>query len=159
MTVVLRQNEEMELNLAEYRGAISLAELKAVAAFMARNPALLQRDTLNIIQPGGHFVAVSLADLDALFAYYVTLFAPLNLQIMRRGAWVCLSPAAEDHLRHWLSGDIRKHMSSTVRMFDTFADAGDWLLLSPAEIAMAEHGRGFSDVARFTAAASAAMAR
>lgn len=155
MTVVLRQNEQIELNLAEYRGAISLGELKAVAAFMARNPALLQRDTLNIIQPDGDFGAISLAELDALFAYYVTLFAPLNLQIMRRSAWVCLSPAAEGHVRHWLSGDIRKGMSSTVRMFDTFADAGDWLLLSPSEIALAEHGRGFSDVARFTTTAMA----
>jgi len=153
VTVVLRQNDGLELNLVEYRGGITLAELKALAAFMARHPAHLQRDTLNIIQPGGDFSAITLAELDALFAYYTKLFAPLNLQIMRRAAWVCRSVAAQAHLRHWLSGDIRKGMSTSVRMFDTFADAGDWLLLSAAEMAIAESGENFTDVARFTAPA------
>jgi hypothetical protein len=152
---VLHHNEALELNLVDYRGGVTLAELRALAAFMAHNPAHLQRDTLNIIQPGSDFAAISLAELDTLFAYYTKLFAPLKLQIMRRGAWVCRSAAAQAHLDHWLRGDTRKAMSSTVRAFDTLADAGDWLLLNPAEMALVERGQGFADVARFTAAAPA----
>lgn len=155
MPAVLRHNETLELNLVEYQGGVTLAELKALAAFMARNPEHLRRDTLTIIQPGGHFNAIALAELDGLFAYYAKLFAPLNLQIMRRAAWVCRSAAAEAHLHHWLSGDARRQMSSTVRAFDTMAEAADWLLLSPAELALVERGQGFANVARFTATAPA----
>lgn len=155
MPAVLRHNDALELNLVEYRGGVSLAELKALAAFMAHNPAHLTRDTLNIIQPGVDFAAIALGELDALFAYYAKLFAPLNLQIMRRSAWVCRSAAAQAHLDHWLGGDLRKTMCSTVRAFGRLADAADWLLLSDAELALVERGQGFCDVARFTAGAPA----
>lgn len=152
MPALLRHNETLELNLVEYQGGVTLAELKALAAFMARNPEHLRRDTLTIIQPGCDFNAITLAELDGLFGYYAQLFAPLNLQIMRRAAWVCRSAAAQAHLDHWLSGDTRRQMSSTVRAFPTMAGAAEWLLLSPTELALVERGQGFSSVARFTAA-------
>lgn len=154
MTVTLRHNESLELNVVEYQGAVSLAELKALAAYNARNPETLARDTLNIITPRTHFSA-TLGELDTLFAYYRTLFAPLKLEIMRRAAWVCHSAAAEPHIRHWLAGDIRKAMSSSVRLFGGIAEAGDWLMLRPAEIEAIRRGEGFTDLARFTAAAPA----
>ena len=155
MPAALRLNETLELNLVEYRGGVTLAELKALAAFMAHNPQHLQRDTLNIIQAGCDFAAIQLAELDTLFAYYAKLYAPLNLQIMRRAAWVCRSAAAKSHLDHWLSGDARKKMSSTVRAFESVAEAADWLLLSPAELALLESGEDFTPIARFTASAPA----
>ena len=154
MPATLRHNPSLELNLVEYRGAVTLAELKALAAFMAHNPEHLQRDTLNLIQPGCDFNAVALSDLDALFAYYTKLFAPLKLQIMRRAAWVRRSMASNAPLDYWLSGDTRAAMSSTVRAFDTFAEAADWLLLNEAEMRLVERGQGFIDIARFTASAA-----
>src|SRR5690606_40944754 len=67
--------------------------------------------SLNLIQPGCDFNAVALSDLDALFAYYTKLFAPLKLQIMRRAAWVRRSMASNAPLDYWLSGDTRAAMS------------------------------------------------
>lgn len=151
MTVVLRHHEKLELNLVEYTGSVSLAELKAVAAFMAHHPNLLQRDGLNLILPNADFSTIPLPELDRLFEYYTTLFAPLNLQIMRRAAWVCQSQFAQTHIRRWLAGDMRKGMSSNVRQFGTLAEAGDWLLLNDAEFALVQRGEGFTDIARFTA--------
>lgn len=155
MPAVLRHNETLELNLVEYQGGVTLAELKAMAAFMARNPQCMRRDTLNIVHPGAHFSAIPTAELDGLFAYYAKLFEPLNLQIMRRAAWVCRSKAAEPAMRHWLRGDMRAHMASTVRAFDTMEEAADWLLLSAAELALVERADSFADIARFTAPAPA----
>lgn len=154
MPVLLRHNHELELSLVEYQGPVSVAELRALAAYNARHPALMARDALNLIVPGAHFTA-SMADLDALFDYYRRLFEPLRLEIMRRAAWVCLSPRAQPHLDHWLGGDVKTAMTSSVRAFTRLEDAADWLLLSAAELAQVRAGAGFDDIARFTAAAKA----
>jgi hypothetical protein len=54
------------------------------------------------------------------------------------------------HVDYWLgAADMREAMSSAVRKFDTYAEAGDWLLLSPAELAMAQRGEGFVELAVF----------
>jgi hypothetical protein len=153
VTIILRHNENLELNLVEYTGAVSLAELKALAVFMARNPLHMQRDGLNLILPDADLSSIPLPELDRLFDYYATLFAPLKLQILRRSAWVCQSQFAQSHVRRWLSGDTRKAMSSNVRQFGTLAEAGEWLLLNEAEFSALQHDDGFTDVARFTAAA------
>ena len=152
MPAVLRHNEKLELNLVEYWGGVSLAELKAMAAFMAQNPLRLQHDTLTIIQPGCDFDAIAPADLDALFAYYAKLFAPLDIHIMRRSAWVNRSAAAQSALRRWLSGDARALMRSNVRAFDSLPEAADWLLLNQEDLALIERGEGFVDIARFAGA-------
>src|SRR5690606_10000032 len=122
--VVLRLNPEMELNVVEYHGAVTLAELKAQAAFMAQNPELLRHDTLSLVLEGADFDGVDLGALDAIFARYATMFAPLSFQIMRRSAWICLSPQARGHVDYWLRGrETRETISSTVRQFETFAEA------------------------------------
>ncbi len=148
MPVVLRHNEQLELNLAEYHGAISLAELEAVAAFLIQNPSFLKRDCLSLVVPGAHFGGVELSALDHLFGRYKTAYAPLSF--MRRSAWLCLSPTAQPHIDYWIGGrDAREAMSTTVRRFTSFEDAGDWLVLSTAEIQALQIGAGFAEVARF----------
>lgn len=161
MTVVLRHNETLELNMAEYTGAITLGQLTEVAGYGAKNPDFLKADTLNIVREDADFSAVSLAELDALFGRYRTLFAPLNFQIYRRSAWLCLGKAGEAHVGYWLGGhDMREAMSSAVRKLETFAEAGDWLLLNAAELAEVERGEGFADLAYFDdAPARSAAAR
>lgn len=154
MTVILRHSEKLELNLVEYQGAVSLAELKALAAFNARSPEAMSRDALNIITPGTHF-SVLPEDLDSLFAYYRKLFSPLKLEIMRRAAWVCHSAAADGLVRHWLAGDVRKGMSTSARLFGGIVEAADWLMLRPEETAAIRTGEGFIDIARFNALAPA----
>ena len=150
MPVVLRHNETLELNLAEYMGVITLAQLVGVAGFGAKHPDFLKADTLNVIHENADFSAVDLTELDALFARYKALFAPLNFQIYRRSAWLCLSTAAVPYVDHWLGEhDMREAMSSAVRRFETYADAGDWLLLSAAELAQVERGEGFTELAAF----------
>jgi hypothetical protein len=149
VTVVLRHNAALELNLVEYGGVITLAELTALARFVAANPEHMVRDGLAIVMPGARFADVDKAALDALFARYRKLYAPIEFQILRRSAWVCLSDAAAPQVRHWLSGDIREGMSSAVRQFDTLAAAGEWLVLSREEMALAERREGFIEVVRF----------
>src|SRR5690606_37101556 len=89
--VVLRHNETLELNVAEYHGAITLGELQAVAEYLAANRSFLKCDCLSIVFPGATFENIAFDDLDRIFGRYQTLYAPLNFQIIRRSAWLCFS--------------------------------------------------------------------
>lgn len=150
MTVVLRHNDKLELNVAEYAGAVTLEQLSALADYGAAHPNFLRKDMLNVVRADADFSQVDHAGLDALFMRYRTLFAPLNFQIYRRSAWLCMAQSADALVDYWLTGhDIRAGMSSTVRKFDTWAEAGDWLLLSASELALAERGEGFTELAVF----------
>lgn len=150
MPVVLRHNEQLELNLAEYYGSVSLAELEAVAAFLGENPSFLKRDCLSVVLPGVDFAGVEFTALDHIFGRYKILYAPLDFQIVRRSAWICQSPAAQAHVDHWVGRrDAREAMSSTLRQFNAFAEAGDWLVLSEAETIALEMGAGFDEIIRF----------
>ncbi|MGE0741117.1 MAG: hypothetical protein AB7O98_07220 [Hyphomonadaceae bacterium] len=152
MSIVLRHNALLELNVVDYRGAVTWAELRTLADFQAANVASLGRDCLNVIDPNADFDAISFDALDALFAHYRKLFAPLDFTIARRAAWVCQSQAAQAHMDYWLGGrDLREAMSSHVRQFASFAEAGDWLLLSAEELAAVLRGDGLTEIERFEA--------
>lgn len=156
MPVVLRHNELLELNMAEYHGSISLEELLAVAGFLTENPGFLKFDNLAVVHSGTDFDGVALDALDQIFGQYKRLYAPINFQIIRRSAWLCFSPAAQGHVDHW-SGkrDIRDAMSTTLRQFATYEEAGDWLVLGSAETEALRSGDGFAELTRFdTGAAS-----
>ena len=150
MPVVLRHNDMLELNIAEYRDEITLAELQAVAEYLAVNRDFLKCDALNIAWPGATFSSVAFDDLDRIFGRYKTLYAPINFQIIRRSAWLCFSPAAQAHIDHW-SGrrEAREALSTTLRQFASFEEAGDWLVLSEAETLALQAGVGFEELARF----------
>lgn len=150
MPVVLRHNESLELNVAEYRGAVTVAELKAVANYLALNPTFLKRDCLSIVFPGADFDAVALETLNEIFGAYKALYQPMSFQIIRRSAWICFSPAAQAHVDHW-SGkrEAREAMSTTLQQFATFEEAGDWLVLSEAETLAVQTGVGFEELIRF----------
>lgn len=160
MPVVLRHNELLELNVAEYHGAITFAELKAVADYLAANRSFLKCDCLSIVFPGANFDTVEFDALNALFGRYKVLYEPINFQIIRRSAWLCFSPAAQAHIDHW-SGkrEAREAMSTTLRQFGSFEDAGDWLVLSEAETLALQTGAGFEELIRFEDAPSIAQAR
>lgn len=156
MTIVLRHNATLELNLVEYRDSITLAELKALAAYVAARSEHMRRDSIGIVMPGGVFNNVELTALDSLFALYRDLYSTLEFQMLRRAAWICQSPAAQQHVTHWLSGDTRGAMSSAVRQFDSIADACEWLVLTAADAPVIERREGFVEVARFSQAATLA---
>jgi hypothetical protein len=150
MPVVVRHNDKLELSMVEYGGSVTMAELEALASFGARNVAHLKRDMISIVLPGADFASIPIAALDDLFERYRMLFAPLDFQIYRRSAWLCLSPVAQRHVDSWVTGrDTRTAMSSALRQFATFAEACDWLVLSEQEAAAVERGEGFVEVARF----------
>ena len=160
MPVVLRHNELLELNVAEYHGAITFAELKAVADYLAANRSFLKCDCLSIVFPGAHFGSVPLDTLNELFGRYKKLYEPISFQIIRRSAWLCFSPAAQAHVDHW-SGrrEAREAMSTTLRQFLSFEEAGDWLVLSEAETLALQTGAGFEELIRFEDAPPANQAR
>ena len=150
MPVSIRHNESLELNRVDYIGSVTMAELNALAEFNAANPTWLTYDVLSIVQPGAHFQTVDLVQLDQLYAHYGKIFRPLTFLIMRRSAWVSLSPAAERHVSHWVGGrDTKESMSTDVRRFDTFEEAGDWLILNAEEVSVAQRGEGFAELATF----------
>jgi hypothetical protein len=155
--IILRHSEKLELNLVEYRDTISFAELKALAAFVAARPDHMRRDALNVVLPGAQFSDVDAPALDKLFAHYRKLYAPLEFQMLRRAAWICRSEAARPQVNHWLSHDALGGMSSTVRPFETFAAAGEWLVLNAQESAIAERGESFVEVMRFHDAPALAL--
>ncbi len=150
MPVVLRHNETLELNVAEYHGAITLGELQEVAEYLAANRSFLKCDCLSVVFPGATFENVAFDDLDRIFGRYQTLYAPINFQIIRRSAWLCFSVAAQAHVDNW-SGrrDAREAMSTTLRQFASYEEAGDWLVLSEAETLALQNGAGFDELARF----------
>ena len=150
MPIVLRHNEQIEMNLAEYTGQVSLAELEATAAFLAANAPFLKRDTLSVALADSSFSAVPLDSLDRLFGRYKTLYAPLDFQMLRRSAWLCFSDAARPHIDYWIGGrDVREAMSTTLRLLNSYAEAGEWLLLNEAETLALQTGAGFAEIARF----------
>jgi len=150
LTVILRRNETLELNLVEFIGSITLDELKAVAKFQADKPVLLGSDCLNVVRAGGDFNTVSFQQLDMLFEHYRKLFTPLRLQIFRRAVWLCEDEGPKAHIAHWMSRDAKEGMSSTLKHCHTFAEAADWLLLMDAERSLLERAEGFDDIERFT---------
>lgn len=155
MPVVLRHNDELELNRVEYHGSVTLAEIVALAQYNAEHPTSLTYDSLSLVLPGAHFRTIEKATLDNVFAQYRTLFEPLTFLILRRSAWICQSPAAEEHVAHWLGGrDTRQGMSTDTRKFDGFAEAGAWLILNPREIGQLERGDGFNEIVRYSIAAA-----
>jgi hypothetical protein len=159
VSVVLRHNCKLELNRIEYSGAVSLAEINALAEFQSAHPTMLTHDCLSIVSPGADFPNLDFAHLDGLFDRYRTMFAPLKFSIVRRSAWMCQSDAAREHVLHWLRGrNTREGMSSDVRLFETFADAGEWLILSEPEIASLSSGEGFREIVRYEIAPGVARA-
>ncbi len=150
MPVVLRHNEQIEMNLAEYRGQVSLAELEAVAAFLAANPNFLKRDTLSVAHADASFGAVPFEALDRLFGRYKTLYAPLDFQMLRRSAWLCFSKVAQEHVDYWIGErDTRGAMSTTLRQLSSYAEAGEWLVLNESETRALQTGAGFEEIAKF----------
>ena len=158
MPVILRRNEELELNLVEFIGSITLDELKAVAKYQADKPELLASDCLNVVRAGGDFNTVTFAELDMLFEHYRKLFSPLRLEIFRRAVWLCEDEGPKAHIAHWMSRDTKEGMSSTLKHCHSFAEAADWLLLMDAERGLLERGEGFAEIARFDLPVASARA-
>jgi hypothetical protein len=157
VTLIVRHNEALELNCVDYLGAVSMAELAELAKFNAANPTWVTYDCLSVVAPGADFLSVNFRELDALLAEYRAIYQPLNFLILRRAAWLCLSDAALPHVRHWTRdpADRRVSMSSDVRLFSSYAEAAEWLLLRPAELPNVESGEGFTEIFRSEAPAAA----
>ncbi len=152
MPVILRHNKQLELSRVDYARTVSMAELGDMAKFFNANPRWVSHDTCNLVLPGAEFSGFDRAALDQLFARYANIYAPLTFQILRRSAWLCQSEAARDYVQYWVGDrDVRTQMSSDVRLFDTFAAASEWLLLSASEAEQLQRGEGFDEIARFHA--------
>ncbi|WP_135210792.1 hypothetical protein [Vitreimonas flagellata] len=160
MSIVLRHNEQLELNRVEYSNSVTLAELTKLVEFQAANPTWLTFDALAIVTPGADFATIDKSALDKLYASYAELFSSLHFLILRRSAWICLSPAAEEHVRYWIGDrDTRETVSSDLRRFDTFPEAGDWLVLNQSAAAALENGTGFREIFSFHSPPARGFAR
>lgn len=149
MPVILQHSRTIELNRVEYRGAVSLAEMHALGEYQLSHPEWLSYDLLNVLVADANFSGLGLDDLDRIVAKYGALFAPTELLIFRRSAWVSFSPQSQAHLDHWIARrNTRQNQTQEARQFATFAEAAAWLVLSPAKAAPLETGEGFAEMAR-----------
>lgn len=148
MPVTFRHHEGLEINRVDYRGQVSIGEVQAHAEFRAAHPAWLCYDHINVALPDSDGALLNNTALDALFDTYHALFETEKFLIKRRSAWVCLSPAAYGTLRHWVDAP-RERPHTDVRLFETFEEAGRWLVLDAREIAIAASGEGFVELAHF----------
>lgn len=159
MTILLRHNAKLELTRADYVGSVTLEELLALAAFNAAEPQWLKHDCLSLVLPGTDFLSVDFKQLDAIFERYRQMYGPMRFHIMRRSAWLCLSPAARAHVDYWvIDRDTKQQLSTNLRLFESFEEAGDWLMLQPAELDELKSGEGFDIVYRSEIASRAASA-
>lgn len=151
MPIVVSYNSPLELAVFEYSGHVTLAELKAMMRFHGQNPEILRCDCLTVLHPGSHLTGIDADALRAILMRFRRLFAPFDFQIMRRSAWVCQSPKALAHARLWVDAirdTAREEMSSAIRLFDSFTEAADWLLLNPDDLNFAERRDKFAELAR-----------
>lgn len=159
MTIILRHNAKLELTRADYVGPVTLEELLKLAAFNAAEPQWLKHDCLSLVLPGADFLNVDFGELDKIFERYRQLYGPMRFHIMRRSAWLCLSPAARAHVEYWvIDRETKQELSTNLRLFDNWEEAGDWLMLQPGELEQLKTADGFdvvysSEVARRAASA------
>jgi hypothetical protein len=150
VSIILRHNPKLELSRVEYTGAIRGKDMHDHAAYNAANPIWLGFDCISVIHDDVDVSGISLPDLDGVFSAHRQLFEPLNLMFMRRSAWVCESPNGQRFLSHWLNKrNADKSPWADVRQFNSFDEAGEWMLLSAENIAALKSGDGFSEIARF----------
>ena len=147
MTIILRHNAKLELTRADYVGAVTLEDLLALAAFNAAEPQWLKHDCLSLVLPGADFLKVDFTALDAIFERYRQMYGHLRFHIMRRSAWLCLSPAARAHVDYWvIDRETKQELSTNLRLFENWEEAGDWLMLQPNELEQLKTADGFETV-------------
>ena len=118
--------------------------------YNAANPIWLGFDCVSVIHPDIDVSSISLGNLDGVFTAHRELFEPLGLMFMRRSGWVCESPDGQRFLSHWIAKrNLDRSPWAEVRQFDTFEAAGEWMLLSAANIAILKSGEGFKEITRF----------
>jgi hypothetical protein len=150
LTVVFRHSGELEINRVDYVGAVTMAELNALADYQSNDSDWLTYDSVSVVAPGTAFVGISQSGLNALFAKYKAIYERLNFVVLRRSCWMCDSPAAQDLVTYWLTGnDPLNDLSSDARQFWSFEAAGEWLMLKPGESPKLENGESFREIARF----------
>lgn len=150
MPTVLRHNPRLELNRVEYFGVMQASEFHDHAAFNLANQAWLGFDCLSVIGADIDISALSIADIDAVFAANRAMFEPLKLLFMRRSGWVCESDTGRQLLHHWLSKREGKRLPyAEERLFETYEAAGEWLRLAPDAVDALKVGADFAEIARF----------
>lgn len=146
----MQHNRDLELGRIEYRGRISNAEIIAILEYQLAHQEWLAYDAVNLITADAEGGALHAADLDAALANYATLFAPTDLLIFRRSAWINQSAALQPVVDHWISRrNTGGGQTLEARQFASFAEAVPWLKLPANAAALLETGEGFNELARF----------
>lgn len=149
MSIVVQRNDAIELNIVRYCASITPAQLMAFAHQNRAEPANALSDTLIIVEEAADFSAVPFSTLDSLREIYRAIYQAHSLTMVRLSAWLCQSPDARDWVRYWLHGrGPNDGFGAAVQMFDTLAEACDWLVLSPPEMALVKSGAGFREIKR-----------
>ncbi|MFT3726269.1 MAG: hypothetical protein QM759_00380 [Terricaulis sp.] len=150
LPVVMQHSRDLELGRIEYRGRITNAEVIAILEYQLAHQEWLAYDTVNLITADAEGGALHPAHLDAILANYATLFAPTDLLIFRRSAWINLSPALQPVVDHWINRrNTGGGQTLEARQFKSFAETVPWLKLPANAATLLETGEGFQELARY----------
>lgn len=145
-----KHHDQLEIHRIEYEGVLAPDDLLDHAQFRADNPQWLNYDHLNVVFPRTDVSRLTRGALIEMRQKHRALFETHNLLILRRSAWICDVGPAHNLLQFWIETQVnRSDAYVDVRLFETFEEAGQWLVLGARESALAKTGEGFREIACF----------
>lgn len=104
MPIELFDQQELGFHVVRMTGALDNGQLRRLHRFHAENVQWLKSDVIHILTRDLDCSPVELGEIDALRSDYSTLFRSLDLYLVRRAGWLCLSASAMAYVDRWLRG-------------------------------------------------------
>lgn len=157
MPILMRHNETLELTRVDFSGKLLPEQVHAYGAYGLAHQHLVGFDTISFVSADIDVSAITPAHLDAFFAAYGAMLRASDKMVRRRTGWVCDNAMCQAALNQWLAKrNAGAEPDAHVRQFATSDAVCEWLLLSPSAATALTSGEGFTELARFDSAASAA---
>lgn len=157
MPILMRHNEALELTRVDFYGKLLPEHVHGYGAYGLAHPHLVGFDTISFVSADIDVSAITPAHLDAFFSAFGEMLRASDKMVRRRTGWVCDDPTCQHALSQWLAKrNAGAEPDEHVRQFATDEAVCEWLLLSPSAAAALTTGEGFTELARFDGAASAA---
>lgn len=157
MPILMRHNEALELTRVDFYGKLLPEHVQGYGAYGMANQQWAQFDTMTFVAADTDVSAISPAYIESFFNAFGHMLRTSDKMVRRRTGWVCDNPICEAALNIWLAKrNAERDPGGQVRLFKTAEAASEWLLLNPSAAAALASGEGFTELARFDCAASAA---
>lgn len=148
--ITIARHARLGFHLVRIAGALTAEQFFAAYAAIAREPSWAQADTFYIVEEDSRLESGDArALLDQLRVVNRNVFAPLDVYLVRRAAWICYAPAAWPLIEYWLRDrHSRDGLQSEFCGGATLDVARQ--LFDEAEIAAVANGDDFDALAAFS---------